>query len=474
MLSARGPNGLGGLDADDMTNPEPIHKRGRRHVAAFKRLRQRGPIVRAALLVFLLVGSLLVALVITLTRSADRTNRQQVVTELASGARVAASSFAAVRADLRAQAGQLATSLDLQRAIVANDTAELLRIAKTHHALIQARGTAFGTLTAKPRLASTATIAQGSSVLARVTLALPLDNTLVDFVRSTTPLPSNAALILVRDHRVVAGGKPGTPISLVGDKALVGSAAFLAKPSQLDVAGATVLAIEPMAAVSARGVPFKRKILLLAMLTLALTAGVAARLGRPLAQMFGELTEQAETDALTGLPNRRALDERLAEEFDRARRHNTELSFVLVDIDDFKKVNDQYGHQFGDEVLRSVSSVLAGSLRALDLAGRFGGEEFALVLPGTPPAAARRVADQIRKTLSKATFGDQDREIVGVTASFGVAGFPDCSTVVELIARADTALYAAKGAGKNRVVVSGKEPAPSKARAKATTPVVST
>jgi diguanylate cyclase (GGDEF)-like protein len=190
--------------------------------------------------------------------------------------------------------------------------------------------------------------------------------------------------------------------------------------------------------------------------------------------MFGELSEQAETDALTGLPNRRTLDARLLEEFDRARRHNTHLSFVLVDIDDFKKVNDQYGHQFGDDVLRSVSSVLAGSLRALDLAGRFGGEEFALVLPGTPAAAGRRVADQIRKTLSKASFGDPEREIVGVTASFGVAGFPDCTTVEELIGRADTALYEAKHAGKNRVVVGSTEPAPVKARGTAkTAPAVS-
>jgi diguanylate cyclase (GGDEF)-like protein len=474
MLAARDPIVKRRPDADHMTNPEPKRRRSRRHVAAFRRLRHRGPIVRAALLVFLLVGSLLVALVITLTQSADRTNRQQVATELGSGARVAASSFAAVRADLRAQAGQLATSLDLQRAIVADDVAAIARIAKSHHSRIRARGTTFGALAAEPRLSSTATIAQGSSVLARVTLALTLDKRLLDFVRAATPLPANAALVLARDNRVIAGGTVGMPVTLKGDRASLGSVPFMAKASRLGVGDTTVLAIEPMAAVNARGLPYRRKIMLLAMATLALAAGVAARLGRPLAQMFGELSEQAETDALTGLPNRRTLDARLLEEFDRARRHNTHLSFVLVDIDDFKKVNDQYGHQFGDDVLRSVSSVLAGSLRALDLAGRFGGEEFALVLPGTPAAAGRRVADQIRKTLSKASFGDPEREIVGVTASFGVAGFPDCTTVEELIGRADTALYEAKHAGKNRVVVGSTEPAPVKARGTAlTAPAVS-
>jgi diguanylate cyclase (GGDEF)-like protein len=450
-----------------MTFPVPIPKRRRRDAALSKRLRHRGPIVRAALLVFLLVSSLLVALVITLTHSADRTNKQQVGTELTSSASVATSSFAAVRADLRAQAGQLATSLDLQRAIVANNTVAIARIAKTHHARIRARGKTFGSLATEPRLASTATIAQGSAVLARVTLALTLDKRLLDFIRAATPLPANGALLLTRTGRVIAGGTVGTPVNLKADRATVGSTVFMAKASRLHVAGATVLAIEPMAAVNARGLPYRRKVLLLAMLTLALAAGVAARLGRPLAQMFGELSEQAETDALTGLPNRRTLDVRLAEEFDRARRHGTHLSFVLVDIDNFKNVNDQFGHQFGDDVLRAVSPVLAGSLRALDMAGRFGGEEFALILPGTPLVAGRRVAEQIRKTLSKVTFGDDERGIIGVTASFGVSEFPECSSIEELIERADKALYQAKHAGKNRVVAGDKEPATPKARTRA-------
>jgi len=450
-----------------MTYPDLIPKRRRRDVPALRRLRHRGPIIRAALLVFLLVGSLLVALVITLTRSADHTNKQQVGTELTSSARVASSSFAAVRADLRAQAGQLATSLDLQRAIVANDTAAIAQIAKTHHARIHARGRTFGSLAGEPRVASTATIAQGSAVLARVTLALTLDKRLLDFVRAATPLPANGALLLVRNDRIIAGGKAGTPVTLTGDHASVGTTVFMAKASRLAVADATVLAIEPMTAVDARGVPYRRKVMLLALLTLALAAGVAARLGRPLAQMFGELSEQAETDALTGLPNRRTIDARLAEEFDRARRHGTHLSFVLVDIDNFKKVNDQLGHQFGDDVLRSVAPVLAGSLRALDLAGRFGGEEFALILPGTPLVAGRRVADQIRKTLSKVSFGDAERGIINVTASFGVAEFPECSSIDELIERADKALYRAKRAGKNCVVAGDKEPATPRPRTRA-------
>jgi diguanylate cyclase (GGDEF)-like protein len=155
--------------------------------------------------------------------------------------------------------------------------------------------------------------------------------------------------------------------------------------------------------------------------------------------------------------NRRALDERLLEEVDRARRHGTHLSFVLLDIDDFKKVNDVFGHQAGDDVLRAVASVFGGSLRELDFAGRFGGEEFALILPGTTLAGACRVAEQIRERLGElAVIGPQD-EVIGVTGSFGASEFPTCPSLDELIEQADTALYGAKRAGKNRVMAHGGE-----------------
>jgi diguanylate cyclase (GGDEF)-like protein len=108
------------------------------------------------------------------------------------------------------------------------------------------------------------------------------------------------------------------------------------------------------------------------------------------------------------------------------------------------------------------------------MAGRFGGEEFALILPGTPLVAGRRVAEQIRKTLSNVSFGDAQRGIINVTASFGVAEFPECSSIEELIEHADKALYRAKRAGKNCVVAGDKEPATPKPRTRAkTSPAVS-
>jgi diguanylate cyclase (GGDEF)-like protein len=131
---------------------------------------------------------------------------------------------------------------------------------------------------------------------------------------------------------------------------------------------------------------------------------------------------------------------------------------VIADLDDFKQVNDRYGHQAGDEVLRAVAEVLGGSLRELDLAARFGGEEFALILPGTTSSGARRVADQVRELLARAVVAGPDGKPIRVTASFGVAEFPSCNGVDELVAGADAALYAAKRAGKNRVVTGDDDP----------------
>jgi diguanylate cyclase (GGDEF)-like protein len=189
-----------------------------------------------------------------------------------------------------------------------------------------------------------------------------------------------------------------------------------------------------------------------ALITLVLAAVLATQLGRPLARRFGELSEQAESDALTGLPNRRALDARLEEELDRAQRHGTHLTLVLLDVDDFKAVNDEYGHLCGDEVLRGIGPILRDSLRELDLPGRYGGEEFALILPGTTLTGARRVAEQIRMALKENTVEGPAGETLGITASFGAAEFPTCSSVQSLVQAADAALYEAKRTGKDRIV----------------------
>ena len=165
------------------------------------------------------------------------------------------------------------------------------------------------------------------------------------------------------------------------------------------------------------------------------------------------IERQAVTDELTGLANVRALMSILDREIERSRRFDTPLGLVMVDIDDFKVVNDTHGHQQGDEVLAHVAAVLRGMSRDLDVAARYGGEEIAVVLPQTDASGAELLAERMRaavEELQVARVGGGGT--LGVTASFGVAALPgDARDRSELIAAADSALYRAKRAGKNRV-----------------------
>lgn len=166
-----------------------------------------------------------------------------------------------------------------------------------------------------------------------------------------------------------------------------------------------------------------------------------------------ELSVQATSDGLTGLANHRTLQQTIAELCrggGRGRRSNV-FSLVMVDVDNFKLYNDTYGHQEGDAVLRKVAKVLASKLRQGDLAGRYGGEEFALVLRGTGKEDALAVADRTRQCVAEQQYSQGS-----ISVSMGVAEFPaDGSTPGELIERADRALYHAKVTGRNRVVVWG-------------------
>lgn len=168
-----------------------------------------------------------------------------------------------------------------------------------------------------------------------------------------------------------------------------------------------------------------------------------------------ELARLASTDALTGLPNKRALEAAIARDLARADRDKTWLSLLMVDVDHFKQFNDTYGHATGDLVLQAVARALQRHLRAGDLAGRYGGEEFAILLPGSNMIGARIVAERIRKALEVMVV-DSEHGPLKVTASFGGASVcgPGCAgTRDDLFARSDAALYEAKTTGRNRVVV---------------------
>ena len=173
------------------------------------------------------------------------------------------------------------------------------------------------------------------------------------------------------------------------------------------------------------------------------------------ARLHRIVEEQASFDGLTQLANRRACEATLAKELSRADRFGEPLAVVLADLDNFKRVNDAYGHLAGDVVLREFADTLRGGVRDIDVASRWGGEEFALVLPGTDADGAVQVAERIRRTLEQRTILTPDGAPLKITASFGVAAFPRAADAGALLAAADTALYDAKRAGKNRVAIAG-------------------
>jgi two-component system, cell cycle response regulator len=161
----------------------------------------------------------------------------------------------------------------------------------------------------------------------------------------------------------------------------------------------------------------------------------------------------AHTDALTQVLNRRALSLRLAAEIDRAKRYDSVVTLLMIDIDHFKRVNDTHGHLVGDDVLRTIASVLRHEVRSADVVARYGGEEFVVVLPETDHAGAIVFAERIRERIERETFGEENGVHLRLTTSIGVAAFPASGVdrAEELLARADAALYRAKAEGRNRV-----------------------
>lgn len=175
------------------------------------------------------------------------------------------------------------------------------------------------------------------------------------------------------------------------------------------------------------------------------------------ARLHRAVQREALVDGLTGLGNRRPCEDALKREVARAKRLGDPLAVIVADLDDFKAVNDAHGHPTGDKVLREFAEALKATVREVDVASRWGGEEFVVVLPGTDEAGGARVAERIREEFALRTVLAPSGRPISATASFGVAGFAGRGDTSELLAAADAALYRAKRAGKDRVVT-GKGP----------------
>ncbi len=161
------------------------------------------------------------------------------------------------------------------------------------------------------------------------------------------------------------------------------------------------------------------------------------------------MTHLAHTDTLVQIANRRELDETIAREINRAMRHRQPLALVLFDLDNFKQVNDTYGHDAGDTVLKETARTVRGLLRIPDLLGRWGGEEFLIVAPQTDSAQARRLAERLQHALANSPLED----VGSTTASFGIAEYRPPESPEDWLKRADEALYAAKQGGRNQVAM---------------------
>jgi two-component system cell cycle response regulator len=183
---------------------------------------------------------------------------------------------------------------------------------------------------------------------------------------------------------------------------------------------------------------------------------IARELGGPLrmALLVEETQHAATTDPLTGIMNRRALLPAVDVEQSRSERHGYPMSLLMLDVDHFKPINDEHGHAMGDHVLAALGRLLAHHARKTDIVGRWGGEEFVMVLAGAGESGARIAAERIRNSVERMTVLDEKGQRVPITVSIGVACLEVNDTVEILIARADHAMYQAKASGRNRVVVS--------------------
>jgi diguanylate cyclase (GGDEF)-like protein len=167
------------------------------------------------------------------------------------------------------------------------------------------------------------------------------------------------------------------------------------------------------------------------------------------------LYELAMVDGLTGLFVRRYFDARIEEEIERSRRYGVPFSVIMIDVDDFKKLNDTHGHLVGDRVLRAIANVVKEQMRGVDTAARYGGEEMSVILPRTEMVGAYNLAERIREAIAdlRVTTDDDPPRSLGITASLGIAAYPEskAQTSEDLVRKADRALYRAKKTGKNRV-----------------------
>jgi diguanylate cyclase (GGDEF)-like protein len=351
-----------------------------------------------------------------------------------------------------ARADDVARSPAVQRAVVAGNAGTLKQFAGTHPGVAFYLRTRLVAGRAAPdSLSRSVWLTIEGRRVARIVSSVPLAPALARRLTLDAPRGLGDRLVLTRHGHVIGGRKLVTD----GRTFTLGATTFRGLPGLIpDSGGVRLVALRPEKTIDRQVRPYVERVRYAGLGSFALLIMVAFLFADPILRVLGDfrrVASQAAIDSLTGLANRRTLDEELALEWRRADRVGDSLAFVLLDLDDFKAVNDSHGHPAGDAVLRAVGEILGAGVRHADLAGRYGGEEFALILPETDLPGALKLAERIRARLETTAVELPSGESLHATASFGVAVNAELTAAEQLVATADEALYAAKAAGKNCV-----------------------
>src|SRR6266480_3418469 len=344
--------------------------------------------------------------------------------------------------DAANRADDLARSPTVQHAFIAHDRATIKRIAADSPGVLFYLGRTRVAGTRPPvALSRSISLTVNGHRVGTVVATIALNHKLAARLRQAASHAQDDRLLIVHERTVVGTGQH---VRLRGN-----------------AVGISLFALRPNETINASVQPYRRRIFYAALGSFALLVLVALMFARPILNTLGDfrrVASQAATDALTGLANRRSFDDELALEWRRAERVGDSLALLLIDLDNFKSINDERGHQAGDAVLKRVAAILDSGARQVDLAARYGGEEFALLTPETDIVGARKLAERLRSALEAATIKLPNGTEVSVTASFGVAVKGELEHAEQLVTAADEALYEAKRNGKNRVVMADPRP----------------
>ena len=430
--------------AQEQTAPD--HRRNKPSVSRRAAL----PLLLGLLLV---AGIPVVATVRILDASALRNERARADASLQAQLQQAGDRLQGLADNASSRADGLSGSPALQRAFLTNDQAAIAALARKNPGVVfYLRGSRVAGSVPREAITRSISLVLNGTTVGRIVATLPLGGKLAKRLLGSTTHERADQLLIVR-HGVVLGS--GERVRLVGRTIRLGDKSYRAGFSPIPNApGTHLLALRPERAISQSIAPYEHRILYAAIGSFGLLLLAGLLFGGPILRSLGDfrrVVSQAATDSLTGLANRWRFDEELALEWRRAERVGDSLALILLDLDNFKSVNDGYGHPVGDEVLRQITEILAGNIRHVDLAARYGGEEFAVIVPEADLEGAVNLAERLRVALEQHEIEFPGGKRRAVTASFGAAVKGDLPRAEELIAAADEALYESKRAGKNQV-----------------------